>query len=120
MPNADVHSQVTVVTATLTAVIGQYQRTGRIEINSVAFGLLSGAFASLPDWIEPAIHPNHRGFFHSWLVLGAVGYGVYQLYHWQPETGLGELARIVLLGVGIAYGCHLLMDARTPKSLPMF
>lgn len=119
MPNAAAHKQGAVIIATLTAVVEQYQRTGKVDISSATFGLLSGTFASLPDWIEPAIHPHHRGFFHSWLVLGAMAYGVYQIYQWQPESEWGELARLVLLGLGIAYSSHLLMDSTTRRSLPL-
>jgi hypothetical protein len=31
---------------------------------------------TVPDLIEPAIHPHHRQFFHSWLFAGALAYGV--------------------------------------------
>jgi len=74
--------------------------------------------ASLPDAIEPAIHPHHRQFFHSIAFAGAVGYGVYKAYHWQPETPLREVMRIAALVCGSAYLLHLAADFMTARSLP--
>jgi len=43
------------------------------DIAQVGGGALAGRYAgALPDIIEPAIHPNHRGFGHSAVVGGGV------------------------------------------------
>lgn len=75
--------------------------------------------ASLPDMVEPAIHPHHRQFFHSILFAGALGYGVYKAYQWQPETVTEEWLRIAALVCGAAYLLHLAADFTTARSLPL-
>ncbi|MCU7937094.1 MAG: metal-dependent hydrolase [Candidatus Thiodiazotropha sp. (ex Dulcina madagascariensis)] len=93
--------------------------TGRSSYAPVTAGLLGGALSSLPDFLEPAIHPNHRGFFHSYAVLALLGYGAYRLWKWEPTDGFGQLARMGGLVVIASYGIHLVMDATTPKGLPI-
>lgn len=73
----------------------------------------------LPDLLEPAINPNHRQFFHSFLVLGTVGVSMYEIYQWSPESNLEKFIRGTLLTLLGAYGSHLLLDMTTPKGLPL-
>jgi membrane-bound metal-dependent hydrolase YbcI (DUF457 family) len=75
--------------------------------------------ASLPDAIEPAIHPHHRQFFHSVAFAGMVGYGVYKAYHWQTETPEQKWLRLALIVCGSAYLLHLAADFTTARSLPL-
>jgi len=80
-------------------------------------GVIGGA---LPDKIEPAsIGPHHRQFFHSLVTLGAVGYGVYKAYKWEPETDLGKCLRVAAMMLGVGYASHLIADSTTPKGLPV-
>jgi len=80
---------------------------------------LSAALTNLPDMLEPASHPNHRQFFHSLAFAGVLGMAAHKLYTWEPDNSFDEATRFVLLvGVG-AYLIHLLLDAGTPKSLPL-
>ncbi|MDT8405049.1 metal-dependent hydrolase [Sulfuriflexus sp.] len=74
---------------------------------------------SLPDILEPAFHPNHRQFFHSFGFAGLLGYGLYKLYQWQPQDEMNKLLKQAGFVVGGAYLVHLAMDATTPKSLPI-
>lgn len=74
---------------------------------------------TLPDLLEPAIHPNHRQFFHSLLCAGLIGTGLYGLYKWKPETDGEEILRFLLLVAGGAFLTHLAMDAFTSKGLPL-
>lgn len=81
---------------------------------------LGALFTNLPDILEPALHPNHRQFFHSLAFAGVLGVVAHKAYIWEPDNSFDESIRFVLLvGVG-AYFVHLLLDARTPKSLPIF
>ena len=82
---------------------------------------ISGAtiLASLPDFVEPAIHPNHRQFFHSILFALGVGMAVYEAYHWKPESTFEEIIRGLILIGGSAYLLHLVADALTRKSIPL-
>lgn len=75
--------------------------------------------ASLPDILEPATNPHHRQFFHSVVFAAALGYGMYRLYHWQPQEKWEQVAKFGLLAIGGAYLIHLAMDASTPRSLPL-
>ena len=82
----------------------------------------AGAAAScgtLPDLLEPALHPNHRQFFHGVVFAFGLGVGLYQLYEWEPDTDPKRLLRGALLVAGAAYLVHLAMDACTRKSLPL-
>lgn len=81
--------------------------------------VLAANLTKLPDIIEPATHPNHRQFFHSLAFAGLLGIAGYQAYKWKPENSLeGAIRFALLVGIG-AYGVHLLLDAGTPKSLPL-
>jgi len=88
-------------------------------VRPVAATALATLTASLPDILEPATNPHHRQFFHSVVCAAALGYGMYRLYHWQPQEEWKNVAKFCLLAIGGTYLIHLAMDAGTPKSLPM-
>ncbi len=75
-------------------------------------------FGTLPDILEPAHHPNHRQFFHSWAIAGMVGYGIYKAYRWETETTAQKCVRFAGMVIGGTYLVHLAMDATTPMGLP--
>lgn len=106
------------------AAVGSYcfcQDAGRQEqsIKPLAGALLAGQLTQLPDLLEPAVHPNHRQFFHSLAFAGMLGVATYKVYQWRPESEFGEIARFVMLVGSAAYFIHLLVDAGSPKSLPL-
>ena len=68
--------------------------------------------ASIPDWLEPATSPNHRGFFHSFAILGTVLWLLTIV-----STGTATTAGLLVVA-GLAYTSHLAMDACTRRSLP--
>jgi hypothetical protein len=74
-------------------------------------------FGTLPDLVEPATNSNHRQFFHRVVIAVAIGYGLYRLYRWDPETPFKQIVRILALLAGGAYLVHLGMDATTRRSL---
>lgn len=82
-------------------------------------GTASALLASLPDVIEPAIHPHHRQFFHSVAFAGLIVYGLHRAYHWKPETDGQKLLRIATLLLGSAYLLHLAADLFTARSIPV-
>ena|ERR1700722_14414163 len=83
-------------------------------------GCIGGyCFGTLPDWVEPATNPNHRQFFHSLVFAGLVGYGLYRLYQWDPDSPEEKMLRFIVLAAVGAYLVHLALDATTPRSLPM-
>ena len=88
-----------------------------VKVGSAAS--LAWLCGTLPDLIEPAAHPNHRQFFHSVVVAGAIAYGLYRAWKWQPEGQWTQALKLVLLAGGGAYLVHLALDATTPRSLPL-
>jgi len=76
-------------------------------------------FATLPDMLEPATNPHHRQFFHGLVFAGALGYGLYKLYQWGPESPEGRFLRAFGLIAGGSYLIHLAFDATTKRSLPL-
>jgi inner membrane protein len=82
-------------------------------------GVAGSLLACVPDRIEPAIHPNHRQFFHSLVFAAGLGYCFLKVKQWEPESTEGALVRkLALIGIG-AYLVHLALDATTAKSLPL-
>jgi inner membrane protein len=119
MPNAAAH-KLGAALAVPTAFAGHQHKTrGEIDWKPIGAAWLAGELGSLPDLLEPAIHPNHRGIFHSVTCLAGVGYGGYRLYQWEPEDDFGKLVRAIGMIACGAIGVHLLMDATTKKSLPL-
>lgn len=82
-------------------------------------GGLATLFGTLPDVLEPAHHPNHRQFFHSWAFGASLGYSGYKLYKWRPKEDWQKALRFVGLIAIASYLIHMLMDSTTPKSLPL-
>ena len=82
-------------------------------------GGLGALCGSLPDVLEPAIHPNHRQFFHSVAFGVLLGRGLLSLYRWQPDDDAGRMLRAIGLVASGAYLTHLVMDATTAKSIPL-
>lgn len=119
MPNAVAHQLGAALAVGGTVARHQYVNNGEVDWKPVGAALLAGKLGSLPDMLEPAFHPNHRGFFHSVTFLAGVGYGGYRLYKWEPEDDFGKLLRWMGMVTCGAIGVHLLMDATTRKSLPL-
>lgn len=85
----------------------------------MAGAALAACATNVPDLLEPASHPGHRRFFHSFTFAGLLGYAGYRVYKWETDGEFEAIVRFALLaGIG-AYLIHLLMDARTPKGLPL-
>lgn len=85
----------------------------------VAMGAAAALMPSLPDLLEPAVHPNHRKFFHSVTLAVVIACGMHRAYKWDAQGERERLARALLLVGGAAYLAHLARDALTAKSLPL-
>ena len=72
--------------------------------------------AAAPDVLEPALHPNHRSICHSMAAGGAVSYGLAKL---DPGSAGGEWQYSLVRAAVVGYLSHLLLDATTPKGLPV-
>lgn len=145
MPRARTHRVVGTIGGGAWAAITAPEICGPDFAVTVVGGCAGGAFGSLlPDWIEPATSPRHRGPAHSWLTLGAVSLA--KVNKWQRECheraeGYAALAQELsadpfrrlwyqlaswllrfwagaLAGFKAGYASHLVLDAMTPSSLP--
>ena len=92
---------------------------GRKTEKPLLGAILATGFTKLPDMLEPATHPNHRQFFHSVTFAGMLGVATHKVYCWKPDNPADETVRFFLLVCASAYFIHLLLDAGTPKSLPL-
>jgi inner membrane protein len=89
------------------------RKTGLAEVATVgAIGMFGGILA---DVLEPAHHPHHRGFLHSWTLAGLLAYGVWKI---SKSPDWSEELKVFLQMLSAAYGSHLLLDCGTPLGLP--
>lgn len=97
------HSSFNFFAVTAAAAMVQ-QREGRpVDGASLAMGLAAAALPTLPDCIEPALHPNHRKFFHSFACVAGLAYAMRCVYMWEAEGDWEKVARAVVLAGGAAY-----------------
>lgn len=69
--------------------------------------------ARIPDLIEPAHSPRHRGFWHSKLVAGALFMGAVLLagvYALGGSTPMAFFLRTAFLFLIVGYASHLVLD----------
>ena len=98
--------------------VDEHGQSAHNPILATAAGTL---FGKLPDILEPALkNPHHRQFCHSVTVLVALGYGLKKAYEWKPKDDVGKVSRCFVLCAGAGYLSHLLLDATTSRSLPLF
>lgn len=79
----------------------------------VGIGLVTGI---LPDRIEPATNPNHRGFFHSYFLSLLMFIGLLKTL---DNNQLNPAIKVLTFSAIAGYCSHLALDGATPKSLPM-
>lgn len=97
------------------------QKKHKVSHNPSTGLALGAVFGKLPDVLEPSLgNPHHRQFCHSIMVLALLGIGLKRMYDWHPENKEQQCLRGLGLIAGCAYMSHLLCDAVTPRSLPLF
>lgn len=117
MPNAKTHILVGAGVGLTAALLDKKKHPAS---HNIAVAPVVGAFmGKLPDILEPALHPNHRQFFHGVTVLTALSAGLLKAYRWSPEEPFERILRGLMLIGGGAYLSHLLLDMTTPKGLPL-
>jgi membrane-bound metal-dependent hydrolase YbcI (DUF457 family) len=91
----------------------------RIDYNwskMILEGIISGGSIAIgecvPDSFEPAIHPNHRGFFHSFASFGLIAAILF-----QDELSNDRILNIFSKGLSAGYLLHLFQDSQTPNSI---
>lgn len=117
MPNAKTHTLVGAGVGLTVALLdnNKHPATHNVAV-APAVGALMGR---LPDILEPALHPNHRQFFHGMTVLTLLSTALLKAYRWSPEEPFEKFLRGLMLIGGGAYLSHLICDASTPKGLPL-
>jgi inner membrane protein len=134
MPNGKTHIIAGTTCGAISSIaIHQYfYKEKPIEPGNVLISAGAGAVVSrLPDTLEPALHPNHRAFFHSIAFGALLGLGVVQVTKIIKEEkdkrkAIGtermsstEAILILILIVIIVVLLHLAMDGFTKKGLPI-
>jgi inner membrane protein len=79
---------------------------------------LSTVAATVPDVIEPALHPHHRSFAHSFVTAAgllriAVGFCDPNNSDWDPWQ------KTLWASATAGYLSHLAADGCTPRGLPL-
>ena len=113
------HAQFNFIAVACACAIVRDRERQPVDATPIAVGAAAACLPSLPDVLEPALHPNHRKFFHSVALFAGLGYGLHRLYKWEAEDDLQRLLRVAGLLAGAAYLAHLTRDAFTAKSLPL-
>lgn len=116
--NSATHQWTAALTTSLVLRSGEVERS-ETTAWPLAGGALAGILTKLPDVLEPAVHPQHRQFFHSVACAALVATGWKALHEWQPQSEEARFLRKVGMIAAGAYLCHLALDAITPRSLPL-
>ncbi|MDX6766874.1 MAG: metal-dependent hydrolase [Candidatus Methylacidiphilales bacterium] len=121
MPNRNEHLIIGAAAGAAAALFMEYLKTieqpgSAIDWNRVAIWTGVGTLAAaLPDILEPAFNPRHRGPAHSALTFMAAFWLLQSdwLRH-HVDPAMAEVIRAGLMG----YLSHLAADATTPMGLP--
>ena len=121
MSKQSVHFGVAAAVAALTRATKEIRKNPNVELGELlvktAFSaLVGGAGGVLPDLIEPANNPHHRGAFHS---VGAGGLLASAHLKVGANPTIAPWQKQLLSDLSIGYGVHLALDAKTPKGLPL-
>ncbi|HXN25208.1 MAG TPA: metal-dependent hydrolase [Candidatus Dormibacteraeota bacterium] len=79
---------------------------------AVGVGMVGGL---LPDLLDPAIHPNHRRFFHSYAATALLAHAN---RHVSQNAQMPAETRAAIHLISLGFFSHLAADAHTPKGLP--
>ncbi|MDT3696630.1 MAG: metal-dependent hydrolase [Ignavibacterium sp.] len=134
MPNGNVHKTAGAILGPLAylAIHNNSQQKEKVDLGELLLSSGIGlSTARIPDILEPAIHPNHRTFFHSF-VFGVILCFII-VYAWndlkakrceRKVMGIQNWSRyefldiIIMIGVGSIL-LHLIMDGYTPRGIPI-
>ena len=129
MPNGKTHMFTGMLAGGVTSLVLQ-NKNSQIDLPYTTLAVtIGGASGRLPDLIEPAFHPNHRAFFHSYLFgffLVYIGRNIYNDLIQKESEEVDEkkidwvkiITFIVFIGIA-AYIIHLLLDAFSRKGIPI-
>ena len=118
MPNAIAHRAGAAVLVG-GFLLAQESKEGKFTHKPLTGAAVASVCTNIPDWLEPALHPHHRQFFHSLAFAAMIGFGMHELSKWEAQTEGEKLLKFCLMAAGSAYLVHLAMDALTTRSLPL-
>lgn len=118
MSNRKTHTQVGFAAGIASSLFYQAssQPVGESKIDWLevfSCGLVGAAIAQLPDRLEPATNPNHRGFFHSITAAALVSMA-------RSSSRNKDYPRTVKIHANAAafgYLSHLVLDSQTPAGI---
>jgi inner membrane protein len=93
----------------------QFNAGEAVAVTIVGYGVGSLA-GTLPDVLEPAYHPGHRDFCHSWAAGALLVAGAKKLND-NPAVPL-PVKTLANSGTA-AYLMHLYADSKTPAGIPL-
>ena len=115
--DSETHLVVGGFLAALDNILDSIRNNREINLLELVSSALVGAGAGvLPDLIEPATNPNHRGFFHSIAISGAP---LNYLRTTPVDTAQVDPQRWIKRAITIGYLSHLGLDGTTPQGLPL-
>ncbi|MBK9099499.1 MAG: metal-dependent hydrolase [bacterium] len=132
MPNGNIHKTAGAVIGSITylAIKNDSQKREQADLGELILSTSIGLSTSrLPDILEPAIHPNHRAFYHSLTfgcVVGFVGVQAWKDFQLKRNErkvkGIQPRSPREYVDVAIILTCssillHLVMDGFTKKGL---
>lgn len=134
MPNGRTHFIAGTICGALGSLVIQDQLHDNKELDTRHLLLSTGtgaAVSRLPDILEPAFHPNHRAFFHSFTFGALLGFAGVQVVKkikekrrqrktlgLQQISGTEILLAIALVAI-VVISLYLLMDMFTKRGLPV-
>jgi len=134
MPNGNVHKTAGAILGPITylAIHNNSQQKDKAELGELLLSSGIGiSTARIPDILEPAIHPNHRAFFHSLVFAGITGYAGFKALQdfnvcrfERKAQGIKQWSKNEIVDIIIVIGAasillHLFMDGFTKKGLPI-
>jgi membrane-bound metal-dependent hydrolase YbcI (DUF457 family) len=146
MPGRKVHGLVGLAAGGAMAAYRAPEAPRPEQVVETLGGIVGGYLGGLvPDGLEPALHPNHRGIAHSLAALGCLG--LVRLSELQaqcrtnaeicirrksvhaadgPERQKAEFEALawrfvagLIVGFTVGYASHLVLDAGTKRGLPL-
>lgn len=117
MPLTLLHAGVGAAAGAAVYAVDRFVAGEALEPKALGRTALLGALAgALPDILEPPTNRFHRKFFHSVTFLS---YSIALFASIYQNDKLDREQRAVSLSLVLAYMSHLLLDSRTPMSLPL-
>jgi membrane-bound metal-dependent hydrolase YbcI (DUF457 family) len=122
MPNFKTHAVAGTVVGISVSLYEYYEikkvdPNAQFDLSKLAFNSLAAiAGAIIPDKLEPAYHPNHRSVFHSFTAGGGAMFTPKMITDFLDTYPCVKYPAYAFI---LGYLSHLVLDASTPKSLPI-